>query len=101
MAVFEETIQSLSGGTFEPPEWVLQATVMTHEFGHILGLVNNGTPMLTDHQDEANGKHCDVQDCLMNWAAETNNIVGALFNTGQPAELDSQCINDLQANGGK
>lgn len=102
MVIFEKTIQDLSNDPLEPAREVLETTVTTHEFGHILGLVNNGTPMLTDHQDEAHGPHCDVEDCLMNWQAEASQNIGNLIGGGgSPAQLDLQCLDDLQANGGK
>ena len=74
---------------------------MNHEFGHILGLVNNGTPVQSDHHDTANGAHCDVEDCLMYWQAETSGGLGDLVGMSSPPPLDPQCIDDLQANGGK
>ena len=99
-AFFESTIQSFSGGPFQPSETTLETTVMNHEFGHLLGLVNNGTPMTTDHQDEVHGAHCDVEDCLMYFSAETSDNLANLMG-GQIPVLDSQCRDDLKANGGK
>jgi len=100
MAIFEKTIQSLSGGFGEPSAYILESTVMEHEFGHILGLVNNGTDMVVNHQDTANGKHCDNDKCLMYYATETSDFVGNLMGGSIPA-LDDNCIKDLQNNGGK
>ena len=57
--------------------------------------------MQTDHQDEANGAHCDVEDCLMYWKAATSGGVGDILGMSSPPGLDAQCIADLQANGGK
>jgi predicted Zn-dependent protease len=34
----EKTIQSLSDSPFEPSRSLFETTVITHEFGHILGL---------------------------------------------------------------
>lgn len=101
MALFQKTIQDLSGGVGQPSERMLTSTVLMHEVGHILGLVNVGTPMVTEHQDEAHGKHCDNDRCLMFWLAETGGIVDNLLQLSAPPDLDSQCQADLKANGGK
>lgn len=96
--VYEETVQSLSGGFNEPSTTVLESTVIHHEFGHILGLVDFGAPMQTPHEDAESPKHCDVESCLMYYAATTGLMH---LNGGTIPQLDAQCIADLQANGGK
>lgn len=98
MAIFEKTIQELSGGFTQPSRTKLETVVMQHELGHILGLVNVGTPMVTPHQDHEH--HCDNTNCLMYWAVETGDVVQNLLGTGMPV-LDQNCLNDLKANGGK
>lgn len=100
MAIFEKTIKEYSGGIGEPSTSTVETAVINHEFGHILGLVNNGTPMNTNHQDNANGKHCNVQSCLMYFNVETSDIIANLLGGGVP-QLDTHCIKDLQDNGGK
>lgn len=101
MVIFQKTILDLSGGLGEPSTNKLEATVINHEFGHILGLVNLGTAMQTSHQDSAHGAHCSNSNCLMNWQAETGGAVNALLGNSQVPSLDQNCINDLQNNGGK
>jgi hypothetical protein len=100
MVIFEKTIREFSGGITQPSVTTLETTVAEHEFGHILGLVNNGTPMQSPHQDVANGRHCINQNCLMYYNAETSDIVANLLGGGIPS-LDTNCSNDLKANGGK
>ncbi|MCB0395390.1 MAG: membrane metalloprotease [Flavobacteriales bacterium] len=100
MVIFEKTIRDFSGGLTQPSVTTLESAVVHHEFGHILGLVNNGTPMQTAHQDAANGKHCDDKNCLMYYATETSDVVANLVG-GTIPELDSRCAADLKANGGK
>lgn len=100
MVVFGKTIRENTGGLTQPSTSVVEQSVMNHEFGHILGLVNLGAPMQTAHQDEANGKHCDNEDCLMYWATETGNFISNLAGSNAP-QLDANCIADLRANGGK
>ena len=98
--VYEATVRSVSGGLNEPSTAVLESTVIQHEFGHILGLTNFGATMQTPHEDTSNSKHCNVEDCLMYYAATTG---PSIMNTmgGTVPQLDALCIADLQANGGK
>ena len=99
--IFENTIHGLSDGTFEPDRDVLESTVIEHEFGHLLGLVNLGSDLQSDHEDTDHAKHCNVDTCLMYWAAETGKAIDNLASGGSIPQLDAQCIADLQANGGK
>ncbi|MFB6257228.1 MAG: membrane metalloprotease [Flavobacteriales bacterium] len=100
MALFGESVHEFSDGLSEPDRWKMEASVMAHEFGHILGLVANGTPMVKDHQDSGHGKHCNDEDCLMYYSMETSDIVGKIFGADMP-RLDANCQKDLEANGGK
>ncbi len=100
MAIFEKTIRDYSGGVTQPPVKTLESTVILHEIGHILGLVNNGTPMQTTHQDATHGRHCTDQNCLMYYAAETSDIIANIAGGTVPS-LDANCLNDLRSNGGK
>lgn len=99
--IFENTIHELSNSTFEPSRNLLETTVITHEFGHILGLTDLGAAMQTDHEDEEHAKHCNEESCLMYWSAETGEGLSNLFGSNSAPTLDAQCIADLQANGGK
>ena len=72
-----------------------------HEFGHILGLTNLGSDLQSNHEDASHPKHCNVESCLMFWAAETGSGIGNMISNGSAPQLDAQCIADLQANGGK
>lgn len=78
---------------------MVEQSVMKHEVGHILGLVNLGAPMQTNHQDAEHGKHCINENCLMYWATETGNFISNLTGSSPP-QLDANCIADLRANGG-
>ncbi|MFG6686416.1 membrane metalloprotease [Mariniflexile sp. HNIBRBA6329] len=99
--IYEATIQDLSNSPFEPNRTVLETTVITHEFGHILGLTNLGAAMVDNHEDTEHAKHCNVESCLMYWAAESGSGLSNLMGSNTAPQLDAQCIADLQANGGK
>jgi predicted Zn-dependent protease len=100
VVIFENTIMSLSGGLGQPSRSLLETTVLEHEFGHVMGLTNNGSSMQTAHQDTPNGKHCNNNACLMYYAVETSDVVQNLLGSSPPV-LDANCLNDLRANGGK
>lgn len=99
MAIFQEKIQDNSGGITQPSQSTVEGIVMNHEMGHNLGLVANGSPMQTEHQDDPNGHHCDDESCLMHFAVRTTDFIANL--TGDAPVLNQNCIDDLQANGGK
>ena len=101
MVLFQKRIEEVSGGVGQVSTQMLTSTVLVHEFSHILGLVNTGSDMQTDHQDTANGSHCDNENCLMYYAVESAAGLDALFGMSSPPDLDANCLADLQANGGK
>jgi predicted Zn-dependent protease len=100
-AIFEETIHGLSNSAFEPERSLLESSVIHHEFGHILGLTNLGSDLQSDHEDVDHPKHCNEEDCLMYWAAETSQGISNMLSGGQVPTLDAQCLADLKANGGR
>ncbi len=100
LCLFGKTIFDNSGGVGQASRTKLETTVTEHEFGHLLGLVDLGTPMVTNHRDATHGNHCNVQSCLMYYATETTDLLGFLI-TGDIPTLDAQCLADLHANGGK
>lgn len=99
LVFFGPRIVESSGGFSRPPLPILETTVALHELGHLLGLVNNGTKMVHDHEDEEYESHCDNQGCLMYWAVETRRGLNLMGST--VPKLDDNCRNDLRTNGGK
>ena len=100
VAVFGKKIHDNSGALGQPSRTKLEATVLEHEMGHLVGLVNLGSPMQTSHEDASHSKHCNNSNCLMYYAAETSDILGFLI-TGNIPTLDADCRTDIKANGGK
>jgi len=99
MVIYEKTFIDLANNSNTPiNRTLLETSTLRHEFGHIFGLVNSGTPLTSDHEDENNERHCNVEGCLMFFQTVTS-----IFNTSDVAtipEFDPLCIADLQANGG-
>jgi hypothetical protein len=100
VALFGKKIQDNSGGIGQASRTKLVATVAEHELGHLLGLVDLGSPMQTNHKDASHGNHCNNSNCLMYYASETSDILGFLI-TGNIPSLDANCVADLHANGGQ
>jgi hypothetical protein len=98
--LFGKKIHDNSGGLGQSSRTKLEATVLEHEVGHLLGLVDTGSSMQTQHKDGAHGSHCINSNCLMYYAAETTDILGFLI-TGNIPSPDADCAADLRANGGK
>ena len=95
IVIFQKTIQANAAGNAEVIRR-LEESILKHEFGHLLGLVDVGSPMVTPHEDSQHADHCDNRDCLMYYATQTaataNNI---------SLVLGDNCKADLKANGGK
>lgn len=64
-------------------------SVMLHEMGHLLGLVDNGTPRQSDHEEH--DSHCNNNQCAMYWLQVAN----------PRPDYDAACKADLKANGSK
>ena len=95
-AFFGETIQQISGPLdFDPDQWFVESLTISHQFGHLMGLVNNQTEMVDTHHDAQNEFHCANDLCLMYFQTNSSQF----FDTQFPDEIpgfDDFCLNDLQ-----
>ncbi len=99
MAVFGKTLHDNTGGVNQSGLTKLESIILQHETGHLLGLVNLGSPMQVNHKDPASN-HCNNSACLMYYETEITQMGGILVS-GPVPPLDVNCRNDLRANGGK
>ncbi len=126
MVIYENTVRRLASQSTAITISDVESATLNHEFGHLFGLVNLGSPAVNDHEDPDAGRHCNIEGCLMraelqfggttgksstiqNELKSTCNLSGTTVlkllqsKTGKSntVALDSECVLDLQANGGR
>ena len=96
--VFKDIVVN-QGGSDTSQKYIEQATVI-HEIGHAIGLVNNGVPLSSQHEDAERPHHTINSDGVMYFAVEsgdgaldfaTNLILGSRTSLfGPQSLLDAQ-----------
>lgn len=81
----------------------VEAAVLVHELGHVLGLVNVGTPMIRWHEDMRHPGHDTETDCVMYYAIGSSQVRSFVLQLRgpPPTQFGSYCVQDLRANGGR
>lgn len=100
LVVFQKTINENTNSPLGPSKSSVETTVLNHEFGHLFGLVDIGSPKQSNHEDPESQAHCITENCLMNAKAEFAGTLMGMLSEGTP-DLDAACIADLQTNGGE
>jgi predicted Zn-dependent protease len=76
----------------------VEQSVLIHESGHTLGLVNNGLPLTNNHQDIAHGAHCTNDDCVMYYLNEGVQDLLDFLSRGNPSTetivFGAECLDD-------
>ena len=101
MIVFDKEIKEMAGLVTRSE---IQTTALHHEFGHLFGLVNNGSPAQTPHEEIESSKkaHCNVDGCLMAASIAFGTSPFSYLEDGENiVDFDAKCQQDLKANGGK
>ncbi|MBT8280663.1 MAG: hypothetical protein KJO16_03725 [Muriicola sp.] len=107
MVIYESTVRELGVNNSQITIADVETAALNHEFGHLLGLVDLGSPPVNAHEDPNAEHHCDINGCLMRAELQFGGGLLGMMNkrisTGKAAVpgLDDECIADLQANGGK
>lgn len=102
MVIFDNEIKEVTNSSSSHTQ--VQAVTMHHEFGHLFGLVDNGTPAQTEHEDtDPDYKaHCNVEGCLMAGIIDVQSSPLSFLENGiKVLDFDDKCKLDLKANGGK
>ena len=91
-ALFEDQIDQaanvfVSSGSIE-------RSVITHEMGHLLGLINIGYHSRYDHEDPQHPHHSKYQSSVMYWAVEDTSI-STILRGGPPDDFDQYDRADL------
>lgn len=100
IAIFKPVITATESFFVGVSRYVEQSTLV-HEFGHAIGLVNNGLPLQTPHQDTAHGNHCLNDKCVMFWenegAESAATFAQQTLATGSDILFGSECLDDIDA----
>ena len=73
----------------------IEKSVIVHEFGHLLGLINNGYQSPHDHEDPQHPNHSSNEESVMYWAIESQDI-GNQISGEPPNEFDADDLDDLR-----
>lgn len=101
IVIYGKTVQTIANRLNSTDKSTVESTVVNHEFGHLFGLVNLGSPLQSDHEDDGSNGHCEVEGCLMNANVQFGFNLEEMVDGNEIPGLDNLCIMDLQANGGK
>lgn len=107
MVIYEKTVRELAGQSSQITEADVESATLNHEFGHLFGLVDLGTPQVNDHEDPDAINHCNVPGCLMRAELQFGGGLMSMLESRvskgliMAPGLDDECILDLQNNGGR
>ncbi|MBT8321184.1 MAG: hypothetical protein KJO90_05885 [Eudoraea sp.] len=108
MVIYESTVRAIATRSSLITIADVEEAVLSHEFGHLFGLVDLGSPMVNPHEDSGSENHCNVTGCLMQAEIEFGGgLMGILESRALSGKgpaipaLDAACLADLQANGGR
>jgi len=94
IAIFGESVDGAAGFLNRPSAEEVENSVIVHEIGHLLGLVNLVYTSPVDHESSDNPGHSNNEDSVMYWAIES--VTVANFISGDlPNEFDQDDKDDL------
>ncbi len=100
IAIFKDVVESASQGSSPAVAKFMEQSTLVHEFGHVVGLVDNGLSMSTPHIDEEHGHHCENPNCVMYWKNEGKSnlvlFVQQIILSGSTVMFDQNCLEDTK-----
>jgi len=108
IVLFREVLDGVCSGSVLNPLMreelcdVAEVTVLTHEMGHALGLVNAGLPMVSDHEDPERAKHDADPECVMYFSFQgqgVGDLLGGFLGggTAEPVGFCAPSLADIAA----
>lgn len=101
IAMFKPVIDKTTSGAPALADGFVEQSVLVHEFGHAVGLVNRGVPLRSSHHDAEHGAHCQARECVMYYLnegpAEVLEYAKRRLQTGQTALFGAECLADVAA----
>lgn len=108
LVIFEQTIENTCRSGLVPPTLTeslcasAELAIWTHELGHVIGLVDNGLPVVEDHRDPDHGAHDSSDQCVMYWAYDGGSLVDSLASdliggNSDKMSFDAACLADVAA----
>ncbi|MDP6333484.1 MAG: hypothetical protein QF479_02490 [Candidatus Poseidoniaceae archaeon] len=95
IAIFGDSVEEAKGPIFgRPSAEEVENSVIVHEVGHLLGLVNIVYNSLEEHEDPEHPNHSSNDDSVMYWAIDSTSI-GSIFSGELPDEFDQYDLQDL------
>lgn len=110
VTVFRDTIDDIDLGLPTGPLPLptsardqMERVTLLHEAGHAIGLVDNGLPMVRDHEDKEHDGHSANEASIMWWRFEqAEGLREALLDDGTlPETFDADDRADIRAAGGR
>ena len=94
IALFSDSIETADGPFGRPSVEEVENSVIVHEVGHLLGLVNLVYTSPANHEDSSHKGHSNNDNSVMYWAIESTDLTNFIFGT-LPTEFDADDRADL------
>lgn len=99
IAIFKDVIKNMNKNDDGAAAKFMEQSTLVHEFGHAIGLVNNGVKQVSSHHDSEHGAHCSNSDCVMYWqnegASEMYDYIVNYLVSGREVMYDAHCMEDI------
>jgi len=95
--IFKEAVEDAVpfGGFSRISAEDIEKSVIVHEYGHLVALVNNGYESPHDHEDPDHPNHSNNDESVMYWAIESQDIANQIDGE-PPNNFDSNDLDDLK-----